>query len=433
LGDPIVAIDGQEHSVPAAGYRQADAARPVSRANTKEIWLLLLLVFGGLASEQAIGVLMPLAADASGADYAWVGVLSGTSRLVLVLLLIPGTWFVAYWGRRMVVIVEAGLQGAAAVAFAVIANVRWMLVPQIMLGIGLAIFWPAYLSYFAEVAAGAAHRMQTRRSLAQGVALLVSPLVGTYLASRFSYGAGFAVIGAVTIALALAGFWLTGPAGRPKGAPGNPAALLGTYREAGLLLRRPAFIVALGLSIVGSLLIYVVSAAFLTLHLRRLGLASLTIGMLISLRSLSDVALRTTFSRLASRIRPLYLMALSVAGVAAVDLLFPVLTAPVAVVALMLLLGVLASQYDPASVTVLSGMLGSGERDVGVAVWVMVGALAGWVVSPVLGSLGDAAGLSAVFTVCACVGLGLVVALMVWGRRAAGRPDAPDELVEMYR
>lgn len=432
FGERGEAVAGWQHPAEAQTRRQAQAARPISRADARELWLLLLLVFGGLASEQAIGVLMPLAADAAGASYAWVGVLSGTLRLVLVLLLIPGTWLVALWGRRVAVVVGVGLQGAAALGYVLVADVRWMVLPQIMLGVGLSIFWPAYLSYFAELAAGAVHQMQMRRSLAQGVALLVSPVVGTYLAGRFSYGAGFAVIGAMTIAIALVGLRLGGAAGRPTGAPGSPAALLGAYRAAGTLLRQPAFALVVGLSIVGSLLIYLVSAAFLTLHLRGLGLASLTIGTLISLRSLSDLALRMTFSRLAARIRPLYLMVLSVVGVAVIDLLLPVLTAPAALVALMLLLGVLASQYDPATVTVLSNLLRTEERDVGVAVWVTVNSLAGWIIAPALGSLGDAAGLSAVFTVSACVGLVVVVALVFWGRRAARRPDAAQGLVEMY-
>jgi MFS family permease len=432
LGDPTTAIEEPAYVSATRGRPQAAAVRAISRADASEIGLLLLLVFGGLASEQTIGVLMPLAADARGANYAWVGVLSGSVRLVLVLLLIPGTWLVALWGRRLAVVVGVGLQGAAALTFAVVPDVRWMLLPQLMLGVGLSLFWPAYLSYFAELAAGAAHQMQMRRSLAQGVALLVSPLMGTYLAGRFGYGAGFAVIGIIAIGAALVGLRLKGPAGRPTRATGSPTALLSTYREAGTLLRRQAFVLVVGLSIVGSVLIYLVSAAFLTLHLRQLGFASLTIGTLISLRSLSDVALRLAFSRLAVRIRPLYLMSFSAAGVAAVCLLLPVLTLPAAVVGLMLALGALGSQYDPATVTVLSNLLRTGERDVGVAVWVTINSLAAWVIAPALGSLGDAAGLPVVFVVCAGVGLVVVGALLFWGRRVAGRPDAPDELAEMY-
>jgi predicted MFS family arabinose efflux permease len=264
------------------------------------------------------------------------------------------------------------------------------------------------------------------------VALLISPVIGTYLAGRFGYGAGFAVIGAMTVTIALLGLRLSGPAGRPTGARSNPAALVGTYRAAGTLFRRQAYLVVVGLSIVGSLLIFMVSGTFLTLHLKQLGFASLTIGMLISLRSLSDVALRTMFSRLAARIRPLYLVVFSAVGVAVIDLFVPILTLPAAVVALMVLLGVFSSQYDPATVTVLSNLLRSGERDVGIAAWVTVSALVGWAVAPLLGGLGDAAGLSAVFVVSACVGIVAVAALMFWGRKAAGRPDAPDELAEMF-
>ena len=206
LGEPVAAIDEQERPPKARAGRQARAvARPISRADARERWLLLLLVFGALASEQTIGVLMPLAADAQGTSYAWIGMLSGTLRLVLVLLLIPGTWLVASWGRRSAIVVGVGLQGAAALTYAIIPDVRWMLLPQIMLGVGLALFWPAYLSYFAEVVVGAETQMQMRRSLTQGVALLISPLIGPYLAGRFGYGAGFAVIGAMTVTVALFG------------------------------------------------------------------------------------------------------------------------------------------------------------------------------------------------------------------------------------
>ena len=76
-----------------ARHRQAHTTRPILACRRQGPCCCCSCVFGGLASEQAIGVLMPLAADAGGAtSYAWIGVLSGTVRLVLVLLLIPGTW-----------------------------------------------------------------------------------------------------------------------------------------------------------------------------------------------------------------------------------------------------------------------------------------------------------------------------------------------------
>ena len=397
------------------------------------MWLLLLLVFGSLAAEKTIAVLMPLAADARGASYAWVGVLSGASQFILVLLLIPGTWLVALWGRRTAVVLGIGLQGIATLAFAAVGDIYWMLLPQAVLGVGLSLFWPAYLSYFAEVAAGAAHRMQMRRSLAQGAALLVSPVIATYLAGRFGYGAGFGVIGAITTAIALVGLRLTGPNDRPAGTRQSPTALLQTYRSAGALLRRPAFALVVAVTTIGSLLIYLVAGSFLTLHLQQLGFTSLMIGMLISLRSLSDVALRTMFTRLAARMPPFYLVAFSAGGVAVINLLFPLVALPAAVVVLMVLLGMFASQYDPATVTVLSNLLRTDERDVGIAVWVTINALAAWVFAPLLGGLGDIVGLPTVFMLCACIGLAAIAALVSWGRLAAERLDAPDELVEMYR
>lgn len=184
---------------------------------------------------------------------------------------------------------------------------------------------------------------------------------------------------------------------------------------------------------IGSLLIYLVAGSFLTLHLQQLGFTSLMIGMLISLRSLSDVALRTMFTHLAARMPPFYLVAFSAGGVAVINLLFPLVALPAAVVVLMVLLGMFASQYDPATVTVLSNLLRTDERDVGIAVWVTINTLAAWVFAPLLGGLGDIVGLPTVFMLCACIGLATIAALVSWGRLAAERLDAPDELVEMYR
>jgi MFS family permease len=432
VDDPVAVAGSQEDLYEAQASQAVHAPRSLAKADARELTLLLLMVFGGLSSEQAIGVLMPLAANAGGANYAWVGVLSGTVRLVLVLLLIPGTWLVASWGRRSAVVAGVALQGSAALLYAVITDVRLMLLPQIMLGVGLSLFWPAYLSYFAEVAAGAAIQMQMRRSIVQGVALLVSPLIGTYLAGRLSYSAGFAVVGAMTVSVSIVGLRLKGVAGQPGAAPASPRALWGTYRSAGALFRRPSYLLILSLSVVASLLIYLVNSTFLTLHLKELGFASFTIGVLISLRSMSDVALRTAFSRLAVRFRPIYLMAFAGLGVALVDLVLPAFTALAGVLAVMIVLGILASQYDPSSVTVLSNLFHSHERDVGVAVWVTINSLAAWAVAPLLGGLADSRGLSMVFILSAVVGMVAITALMLFGRRAAGRRDAPDELMEMF-
>jgi MFS family permease len=430
VDEPVAAAGSQTNLAPAESFASVDAPR--ARAGASELSLLLLLVFAGLSSEQAIGVLMPLAANAAGATYAWVGVLSGAVRLVLVLLLIPGTWLVAVWGRRPAVVVGVALQGSAALVYAVITDVRWMLLPQIMLGVGLSLFWPAFLSYFAEVAAGAAFQMQMRRSIVQGIALLVSPLIVTYLAGRLGYSAGFAVIGTMTLVMAIIGLKLRGTARRSGASLANPGALWGTYRSAGALFRREGYLLILGLTIVASLLIYLLNATFLTLHLKTLGFASLTIGALISLRSLSDVALRAAFVWLAVRIRPVYLVAFAALGVALADLALPALAAPIGIVALMIALGVLGSQYDPASVTVLSNLLQPKERDVGVAVWVTINSLAAWVAAPLMGGLADSKGLPAVFAISSLVGLVAITSLLFVGRRAARRRDAPDELVEMF-
>jgi len=72
----------------------------------------------------------------------------------------------------------------------------YVVLPQALLDLGLALFWPAYLSYFASIVRGeAANSMQGRRAAVENTALLASPLVATSLAQALGYQVGFTIIG----------------------------------------------------------------------------------------------------------------------------------------------------------------------------------------------------------------------------------------------
>ena len=111
---------------------------------SKDLGLLLVLVFVACFCEFSIYVLVPLAANARGSSNTWIGVLVGAPQLMLVLTLIPGTHWAAGWRRWTVLALGTGLQGAGALGHAVCSNPYAWLLPQLLLGLGLALRWPAY-------------------------------------------------------------------------------------------------------------------------------------------------------------------------------------------------------------------------------------------------------------------------------------------------
>jgi predicted MFS family arabinose efflux permease len=90
-----------------------------SHTNTsKDLVLLLVLVFVAGFCEFSIYVLVPLAAHSGGFSNTWVGVLVGAPQLMLVLALIPGTHWAASWRRRNVLVIVA--------AIALVGYGRWL-------------------------------------------------------------------------------------------------------------------------------------------------------------------------------------------------------------------------------------------------------------------------------------------------------------------
>jgi MFS family permease len=391
----------------------------------RDLLSLLFLAFSTLACELAIMVLVPLAANARGASNFWVGVLSGTQLLILVLVLIPGTWFAAPWKRRTVLALGTGLQGAAALGHALIVNPHLMILPQILLGLGLAIFWPAYLSYFAAVVAGeAANSMQGRRAGVHGLAFITIPLGSTYLAQQVGYRGAFLVIGSLTVMSSIIPLFLMSPTSRPSGLRRCWPDLVNTCYQTIALLKRPAFLLVLGMGAIAMTLMFHIGGPFLTLFIRHLGFAEATVGAFISLRAVSDTAFRFMFGRVAKIIRPIYLLAAAVVSASLLYLLVPLVSTPLVLAGLLLLIGAVSSPYNPALVGIVSEQFSSEERDLGIAIWITINSVVGWVASPALGALGDVAGLGAIFLVGGCVTLGVTLGLAAIGWRLA-RSDSP--------
>jgi predicted MFS family arabinose efflux permease len=227
--------------------------RQLRRTKSRDLILLLLLVFTAGLCEYSLGVLVPLAADARGGSNTWIGVLVGASQLMLVLTMIPGTHWVASWKRRTVLALCVGLQGAGALGLAAITNPTGMLLSQLLLG--LALFWSAYLSYFGSIVQGdVANEWQGRHAAVEGVALLAAPVCATILAQVLGYGTAFATIGFITVTVAMVPLLFVIPATRPVNRWATNTGLADTARQAGRMLKCPALLMVFGLITIGTVL-----------------------------------------------------------------------------------------------------------------------------------------------------------------------------------
>ena len=400
---------------------------------SKDLGLLLVLVFVACFCEFSIYVLVPLAANARGSSNTWIGVLVGAPQLMLVLTLIPGTHWAAGWRRRTVLALGTGLQGAGALGHAVISNPYAMLLPQLLLGLGLALLWPTYLSYFGSIVRGdAANEWQGRRAALEGVALLIAPVGATFLAQKLSYQKAFAIIGAITVTVALTPVLLMSPTTRPESRQAAKTSLSSSFRQAGGMLKHPALLMILGLISVGAVLVMRVGGPFLTLYLSSLGYGQVAVGLLLSLQALSKITFQAGYGRMTQRIRPIYLLASSIVLAALTYMFLPAFTLPVFLVGILLVSGAFSASYNPAMVGLVSDQFSDEERDLGMAVWITVLSVTVWLASPALGALSDAVGLAALFPIASFVVILATIGLVGYGRWIARRKNAPGELVELW-
>jgi predicted MFS family arabinose efflux permease len=415
------------------GLRQTVEDHSLQSTRSKDLGSILFLAFISVASERVMAILVTLAANTRGASNSWIGILTGTPSLTLVLAMIPCTWYVAAWRRRTVLAIGTGLQGAAVLGQGIVTNLSWMLLPQVVLGLGLAIFLPAYLSYFASLVVGdTANEMHGRRAAVNGAALMVAPVGGTFLAQHLGYRGGFLLVGSLTLLSAVVPLFLMGPAARPSVLRRTLSDFGRNLHNARAMFRRPAFQIMLVLNATSATLFGQVGGPFLTLYIRSLGFGEVAVGSFLSLQALSDTTLRFMFGRIASRIRPIYLLALSIMGGGALYLLVPVISKALFLGVLLLMIGVVASPRNPAGIGITSELFSTEERDLGMALLLMVSSVVTWLFAPALGALGDVAGLPAIFIVGGCLAMGLTGTLTLVGRGAALRNDASSEMMEFW-
>jgi MFS family permease len=299
--------------------------------------------------------------------------------------------------------------------------------------LGVALFFPAYLSYFAALVADKiANEMQGRRAAVTGLAFLIAPIIATYLAEKLGFRGAFFTMGILVTFTVIIPLFFMSPASRPSPARWRGHDLVRTCRQAGIFLRRPGFLMVVVVNAIAAMLFGQVGGPFLALYIRGLGFSETAVGGFIGLRSAGDTVLRLAFGRVSKRILPAYLLAFSVISGGFLFLWVPAISAPLLLGGLLLVIGIVHAPRNPAVIGIASEQFSDEERDLGMALLFTVGNVVIALASPALGALGDAAGLYLIFLVGGCLAIGVTLTLTIVGRRVALRENAPRTMVELW-
>jgi MFS family permease len=264
---------------------------------------------------------------------------------------------------------------------------------------------------------------------------LVGPVLGGVLTDRWGYTVSFA--GALGLAVATCGLaWLMPTATGRLDATVSALRGVETVRRAAALMRTPS---VASLLLMSAALMFGTSVrhSFLPLYLKSVGMSTTLIGIVFSLNSLCQMAVRPAIAVAVQRLRHAGVLAVALAITIAGVALTPWLTSFWPLAAAFSLIGAGTGVTQPLTMSLVSGHATPTTRGLALGVRMTVNQAAHVVAPPILGAAVGAFGLGASFHVAAAV----AVLGFVWlgrfahaerdsaGRVAASEPVAAGEPV----
>ena len=146
----------------------------------------------------------PLYATSLGASLGLLGVITATLGLGRLLAALPVGMFSDRLDRKSVLVAGMVMFALSFVAFSIVPNAEWLIVPRLMQAVAMVATFPLGVAYIGDVVEardrGAAIGVYTA---AMGSGFAVGPLLGSWAAANAGYpaaylaGAGVAIAGAV--------------------------------------------------------------------------------------------------------------------------------------------------------------------------------------------------------------------------------------------
>lgn len=148
--------------------------------------------------------LLPQMSDDLGVSRAWTGFLVGGYSLLVIVLTLPLTAVTARWDRRRLLVVVMGLFAAGNALLAFAPDYPTALLARLLAAAGHGVLWSAMAGHAAGLAApGRAGRAVAVVFAGNSAALTVGVPLGTALGQAAGWRAGFVVLSAFSVLIAI--------------------------------------------------------------------------------------------------------------------------------------------------------------------------------------------------------------------------------------
>lgn len=263
----------------------------------RNVWMASLIA-GLFAFTLNIGmfVVPTFSTAVLGATDSQVGILVAAPGILAMLLMVPSAPISNRVGRRRVMILSTIAGVLAAILYLIARSFQQLLVAQLVFGASNAFFWPSNLAYSCEVARpGAISQAQAANTAAQGVGLVLGPIVAGILTQWSGYqGALWAWLACALANLGLAIRLTSLPTPPQSGSLGS--AMIRSLQAIPSMCRNTRLLVAMLSQLLTAAFVTSIGGAFFILFVQDVGYSATLASLFLSLRELFGTISRALYA-----------------------------------------------------------------------------------------------------------------------------------------
>jgi MFS family permease len=340
---------------------------------TKNPWFVILVsgLFYWLA-HSLTRPLIALYAQSLGIDEVKIGFIVGIYAVLPFLLAIASGGMADSIGRVKVLRIGAILMLVSGIFYMISTNIYLLMISQIIAGLGQMTVWLVIQVLITDSNQNQAERIASF-TVYNTVGQMMGPLIGGFLAEKYSISISFAVYTAFSILLVILAFQLKEPT--TKRINMGTYSIKDMYTKSFALLKNRGIIATLLCTFI-ALFILDVRMTFLPIYLQDIGISPFKIGILISLGTSTALFIKPIYPVL---IRVLGIKTLlTITFAISLSLLFitPLLNHFYSFVLLLVFSGIALGINQPLSLSMISEQTSANERGIAVGLRLMANRLA---------------------------------------------------------
>jgi MFS family permease len=340
---------------------------------TKNPWFIILVsgLFYWLA-HSLTRPLIALYAQSLGIDEIKIGFIVGIYAVLPFLLAIASGGMADSIGRVKVLRIGAIFMLVSGICYMIATTIYLLMIAQIIAGLGQMTVWLVIQVLITDSNQNQAERIASF-TVYNTIGQMMGPLIGGFLAEKYSMNISFGVYTAFSILLVLLAFQLKEPTTKPINM--GRYSINDMYTKSFALLKNRGIIATLLCTFI-ALFILDVRMTFLPIHLQDIGISPFNIGILISLGTSTALFIKPIYPVL---IRVLGIKKLLVITFAiSLSLLFitPLINHFYSFVLLLVFSGVALGINQPLSLSMISEQTSANERGIAVGLRLMANRLA---------------------------------------------------------